>query len=130
MNFKAIAIATILGLSAPTIADIAISSPVFAATKFDYPSGNFVDKEWKVNLSFHNNAYYYKGQNLKKGSNITLVGATTSGDKQRQVYTWRNDKYKYQVAWRTNDPHVIRVQVISANGKIILDRLLSEVYSH
>ena len=130
MNFKAIAVATILGLSAPAIVDVAISSKVVASTTFDYPGGNFADKEWKVNLSFHNNAYYYEGKNLKNDSSITLVGATTSGDKQRQVYTWRNDKYKYQIAWRPNDPRVIRVQVISANGKVILDRLLSQVYSH
>jgi hypothetical protein len=125
MNFKAIVIAAILGLSVPAIIDVAISSKVVAASKFDYPGGEFVDSEWKVNLSFHDNAYYYEGTNLKNGSQITLVGATTSGTKERQVYTWRNDKFKYEVAWRPNDRKSIRVQVISANGKVILNRLLT-----
>lgn len=130
MNFKAIAVAAILGLSVPTIADVAISSHAVAAGKYDYPQGEFLDKEWQVLLSFKDNAYYYKGKNLKNGSNITLVGATTSGTKQRQVYTWRNNKLKYEIVWRPSDSNVIRLQVTAGNGKVILNRLLTQAISY
>ena len=124
MNLKALTLATILGLSAPAITDIAVSNKAIANSRFDYPSGEFVDSEWQVNLYFRNNAFYYEGRNIRKDSSIVLVGATTSGNKQRQIYTWRNDRIKYQVTWRPSDPDFIRVQVISANGKVILNRLL------
>ena len=128
MNFKAIALAAILGISTPAIIDVATNSKVVAASKFDYPGGEFVDSEWKVNLSFHDNAYYYEGIYLKNGSSINLVGATTSGTKQRQIYTWRNDKFKYQIVWQPSDPNYIRVTVTSFNGKVILNRLLTATH--
>jgi len=124
MNIKAIALATILGLSAPAITDIAVGNHAVASRGFDYPRGTFTDKEWRVRLSYHDDGYYYKARNLNNGSSIALSHATTSGDKQRQIYTWRHGEYYYQVVWRPNDPNTIRLQVFSRNGNEILDRLL------
>ena len=123
MKFKAIAIAGILGISAPVIADVTISQQA-AVAQYSYPVGQYIDKEWSVTLSYSNNAYYYYGQNNKNGANITLAGASASGNRQRQVYTWNNSGIRYQVTWRPNDPNTIRVQVIGRNGRLILNRLL------
>ncbi len=60
MNYKAIALATILGISAPAIIDVAIPQPVLAA-RYNYPKATFADKDWRVSLSFDNNFYYYYG---------------------------------------------------------------------
>lgn len=126
MNIKATALAAILGLSAPTITAIAINSPAIAAPKF--PTGTFMDDTWSVSLSFENNSYFYRGKNMKTGASLLLSGATTSGNNQRRIYTWRNGPNRYQVAWQPSDPGVIRVQVFAANGKEILNRLLYENY--
>ncbi|MEB3179887.1 MAG: hypothetical protein VKL59_12750 [Nostocaceae cyanobacterium] len=130
MNFKAIAMAAILGLSAPAIMDVATNSQAVAATRFNYPSGVFKNENqgWQVQLYFRNNAYHYQGKNLKTGSNISLIGATTSGTQQRQIYTWRNSQYRYQIAWRPSDPGVVRLQVFSRSGKVVLNCLLYEEY--
>ncbi|MTJ53025.1 hypothetical protein FJR38_10395 [Anabaena sp. UHCC 0253] len=124
MNSKAIILATILGISTPAIIDVAIPNQAVAVQKFDYPAGEFRDKDWSVTLSFGNNVYYYYGENLNNNSNINLSGAVASGNKQRQVYTWNNNGLKYQVTWRPSDPNFIRVEVIRPNGKVILNRLL------
>jgi hypothetical protein len=50
MNYKAIALATILGISATAIIDVAIPQPVLAAS-YNYPKVNFADKDWIVSLS-------------------------------------------------------------------------------
>jgi hypothetical protein len=124
MNIKAITLAAILGFSAPAIANLAINSPVLAAPQF--PTGTFMDDTWSVSLSFKNNSYFYSGKNMKTGSSLLLSGATTSGNNQRRVFTWRNGPNRYQVVWQPSDPSVIRVQVFAPNGKEILNRLLSK----
>ncbi|HIK04732.1 MAG TPA: hypothetical protein IGS40_08455 [Trichormus sp. M33_DOE_039] len=126
MNIRAIALATILGISAPAMIDVAVSHQAVAAT-FDYPEGEFVDRDWSVNLSFQSNVYYYYGQNRNNGSNISLGGVKASGNKQRQVYTWNNNGTRYQVTWRPSDPYFIRVQVINPRGRVILNRVLQRV---
>jgi hypothetical protein len=126
MNIKAIALAAILGLSVPTIADLAINSPAIAAPQF--PTGTFMDDTWSVALWFENNSYFYQGKNMKTGASLMLSGATTSGNNQRRVFTWRNGPSRYQVVWQPSDPNVIRVQVFSPNGKEILNRLLYANY--
>ncbi|MBD2692415.1 hypothetical protein [Anabaena catenula] len=123
MNYKGIALAAFLGIATPAIIDIAIPQPVLAA-KYNYPKGTFVDKEWKVSLSFNNNVYYYYGEKLNSNAYISLSGAVASGTNDRQVYTWNNNGTKYQVSWRPSDPSFIRVEVKSPNGKVILNRLL------
>ena len=74
MNYKAIILSAILGISTPAIIDMAIPSQAMAVQKFNYPAGEFSDKEWKVTLSFDNNVYYYNGENLKSNNNINLSG--------------------------------------------------------
>ena len=127
MNYKAIILSTILGISTPAIIDMAIPNQAMAVKKFDYPGGEFTDKDWTVTLAFTNNSYYYYGENRKSNSNISLSGAVASGTKQRQIYTWNNNGTKYQVIWKPRDPKFIRVQVIDPQGKIILNRLLQSV---
>lgn len=124
MNYKAITIAAILGISTPAIVNVAMTQPVLAAT-YNYPAGTFADKDWQVNLSFSNNVYYYYGENRRNpNSYINLSGAVASGTNERQVYTWNNNGMKYRVSWRPSDPSFIRVQVINPSGKEILNRLL------
>jgi hypothetical protein len=125
MNFTAIAAATVLGLSAPTITDISLNSHAIAAPKFQYPTGSFSNSEWSVLLTYNNNAYSYKGTFIPKNTSINLVGATASGDHQRQIYTWRNNGLKYQVTWRPSDRDTIRVQVVKPNGTLVLNTLLT-----
>jgi Uri superfamily endonuclease len=72
------------------------------------------------------NQYSYSGKNLKNGSSIYIGSAPyTSGKEQRQIYTWRKNKYRYQIVYRTSEPKVIRLQVFTPNGKEILNRLLT-----
>jgi hypothetical protein len=124
MNFKAFAFASLLGLCVPTIIDSTTSNRVVVADEFNYPTGSFADKEWLVKIYYHDNAYNYKGTYLPKGTGISLIGATTSGNYQRQVYSWRNGDLTYQVAWRPSQPDAIRVLVINNRGGVIFNRLL------
>ncbi|GAB4175032.1 MAG: hypothetical protein Fur006_05270 [Coleofasciculaceae cyanobacterium] len=123
MNIKGIALATIVGFSAPTIAVIAINDRAIATPEF--PLGEFSDRTWVIFLRYENNAYHYRAENLQTGDSISLSGATVSGTRQRRTYTWRNGRHRYEVAWRPNDPYFIRVQVFAPNGKQIFNRLLS-----
>jgi len=129
MNYKVIAVAGILGFFLPTIITTTINIPVitgaaYAQREFDYPRGTFTDREWRVRLSYNDDGYNYRARNLNNGSSIALSHAATSGDNQRQIYTWRNGEDLYQVVWRPNDPNTIRLKVFSPNGSEILDRLL------
>ncbi len=82
----------------------------------------FSDGEWLVAISNNGNDYY--GVNLKTRNSLTLRGARVSANSQRQVYTWNNGDYRYQVAWQPSDPGVIRLQVFDGRGKERLNRLL------
>ncbi|MBD2145350.1 hypothetical protein [Sphaerospermopsis sp. FACHB-1194] len=127
MNYKAITLATILGISTPAIIDVAMTQPALAQ-KFNYPKGNFADKDWEVSLSFDNNVYYYYGKNRRnRNSYISLSGAVTSGTNDRQVYTWNNNGMKYRVTWRPSDPNFIRLQVINPRSQVILNRVLQAI---
>lgn len=126
MNIKATALAAILGLSVPSIATLVTNTPAVAAPQF--PNGAFTDEVWYVSLSFENNSFRYRGQNLKTGDSIYLSGARVSGNNQRRIYTWRNGVTRYQVSWRPSDPGFIRVQVFAPNGKEVLNRLLTSVH--
>lgn len=125
MNLKVVVFAAILGISAPAIIDVAISSQAVAGSRFYYPTGQFDDGEWQVNLSAKEGQYSYAARNLNTGDSLTLYDATTSGNRERQVYTWSNYEFLYQIAWRPSNPEVIRLQVISPSGKVILNRLLT-----
>jgi hypothetical protein len=124
MNFRAIALAAILGVSSPAVLDMAVSNQAVAAARYDYPEGSFSDGTWKVTLSFNNNVYYYYGENLRSGASISLAGAKASGNKARQSYTWNNNGLKYQVTWRPSEPKIARIQVIKPNGRVVLNSIL------
>ncbi|MEM9540059.1 MAG: hypothetical protein AAGA60_11240 [Cyanobacteria bacterium P01_E01_bin.42] len=121
MNAKAFLLASILGLSTPAIATIAIAPPAIAQQA---PIGVFQDDTWFVRISFYNNAYFYEGNNKNTGDSITLSGANFGGNNSRPTMTWDNGGYLYRVAWQPADPGYIRVQVFSPNGEQILNRLL------
>lgn len=124
MNYKAITLATILGIATPAIIDVAATKPALAQT-FNYPRGSFADKDWKVFLSYNNNVYYYYGENRRNPeSYISLSGAVTSGTNSRQIYTWNNNGMRYRVTWRPSDPNFMRLEVINPRGKVILNRIL------
>lgn len=108
MNLKAIVLATIIGLSVPAIADIALNTR--AVAQIYAHEGTFVDEEWQVIISYDGNALSYHGSN-RTGDSITLRGGTVSGNSQRHIYTWTNGDFRYQVAWQPSDPDVIRLQV-------------------
>ena len=89
-----------------------------------YPYGTFYSGEWEVTLDYYNNAMTYSGYNRYSGDSIYLSGASVGGSSARRTYTWRNGSYSYQVAWRPNDPGVIRLQVFAPNGSEVLNDLL------
>ena len=124
MNCKAFLLASVIGLSAPAIANIAIAPP--AVAQYAAPLGTFQDDTWFVRISYWNNAYFYEGNNKNTGDSIQLSGATFGGNSSRRTMTWNNGGYRYQVAWQPNDPGYIRVQVFSPNGQQILNRLLEQ----
>lgn len=123
MNVKAFLFASILGLSAPAIANIAIVPPTLAQ-QAPAPIGTFQSDAWFVRISYYNNAYFYEGNNKNTGDSITLSGASFGGNNNRRTMTWDNGGYLYQVAWQPADPGYIRVQVSSPNGNQILNELL------
>ncbi|AFZ19497.1 hypothetical protein [Allocoleopsis franciscana] len=122
MKFQAMLLATILGLSTPTIADIALST--HAVAQANAPLGVYRNGEWLVNIGYDNNTFSYYGENLRTGDSLALRGARVSGNNQRRIYTWRNGDFRYQVAWQPTDPGVIRVQVFNGRGRETLNRLL------
>ncbi|MDY7013028.1 MAG: hypothetical protein SVX43_05405 [Cyanobacteriota bacterium] len=124
MNLKAIALAALLGVSGPAIADLTRNLP--AAAQFNAPLATFDDGEWSVTIDYYNNAYTYFGRNMRTGSTLTLRGASVTGTPQRRLYTWRNGDYTYQVAWRPNDPRFVRLQVFDPRGQEVLNRLLRQ----
>ncbi|HLP90450.1 MAG TPA: hypothetical protein VK184_17925 [Nostocaceae cyanobacterium] len=131
MNLRAIALAAILGVSAPAIFDVAVNHQAVAAT-FDYPEGQFVDKDWRISLTVVDNDYTFYAQSRHVGDNrfddLSLTGAIASGTKQRQIYTWNNNGTKYIVSWRPSDPRFIRVRVIRPNGRVIINKLYESAH--
>ncbi len=123
MNLKAIVLATIIGLSVPTIADITLDT--HAVAQIYAHEGTFIDEESQsqVIIRYDGNALSYYGNN-RKGDSIRLRGATVSGNSQRHIYTWTNGDFRYQVAWQPSDPEVIRLQVFDGSGRELLNRLL------
>ncbi|MBF2066620.1 MAG: hypothetical protein IGS39_19690 [Calothrix sp. C42_A2020_038] len=135
MNIKAIVLATIIGISAPAITEVAFSNPVLASSSFDFPEGDFIAgtqtrNDWLVSLQRVGQTYMYRGTNLSNGSSIEIATyPRLSGNKQRQVYTWTKNRHRYQISFRPNDPSVIRLQVFNPNGREILNRILQSAVS-
>lgn len=122
MNLKAIVLATIIGLSVPAIADVALNT--HAVAQIYANEGTFVDDEWQVIIGYDGNALSYYGSNHRTGNSIRLRGGRVSGNRQRHIYTWTNGDFRYQVAWRPSDPEVIRLQVFDGRGRELLNRIL------
>lgn len=123
MNLKALALATLIGIATPAIADISFNTP--AVAQANYPMGLYEDGNWEVSVQFDGNSLTYSGRNKQTGDSIRLYDGRVSGNAQRRIYTWYNSGTRYQVAWRPNDPNYLRVQVFSPNGREILNRLLT-----
>lgn len=83
----------------------------------------FTDGKWLVTIGENGSDLIYHGVNLETEDSITLAGVAFEGDSQRQVFTWNNGSYRYQVAYRPNDPDVIRLQVFEGSEEL-LNRLL------
>lgn len=90
-------------------------------------SSAFTDGEYLVSVGRDGNDFVYYGVNLETRDSITLPRATVQDSGERQVYIWNNSGYRYQVAWRPNDPEVIRLQVFDPSGRELLNRLLYAV---
>jgi hypothetical protein len=119
MNLKAIVLATIIGLSGPAIADIALNTHAVAQN-----AATFTDDEWRVTIGYDGNDFSYYGENRITGDSIRLRGATVSGNSQRRILNWTNGDFLYQVAFQPRDPQVIRLQVFDGSGRAVLNRLL------
>lgn len=94
-----------------------------SAPRPDARRAAFTDNEWLVAIGQNGDDFSYYGVNLKTRNSLTLRGARVSANSQRQVYTWNNGDYRYQVAWQPSDPKVIRLQVFGGR-KELLNRLL------
>lgn len=132
MNIKAIALASILGISAPAITNLSFSASTASAMPTDFirPKGAFLDSstQWLVRLNLDEfGAYTYEGQNRKTGDYLELKNAKISGDKYRYTYTFKNGDYQYVIAFRPSDPEYIRLTVIDPQGRTILNRLMERM---
>lgn len=67
----------------------------------------------------------YYGVNLKTRDSLPLRGGTVSGNSQREVYSWNNSDYRYQLAWQPSDPQFIRLQVFNGREEL-LNRILHQ----
>ena len=129
MNIKAIALASIIGLSAPAITLNAQSASAMP-TDFVRPQGAFMDTsdEWVIILKLDEfGAYTYEGINRKKGGSLNLKHAAISGNNQRYTYTFKNGDYKYIIAYQPADSEYVRLTVVNPQGNTILNRLMKKV---
>ena len=90
------------------------------------PDGTYLDRDWTIQLSSRGGEVYdYLGTNNRTKASISLAGATTIRTNNRRIYTWNNAGMKYRLTWNESDHDTIRLQVISPNGKVQLNRLLT-----
>jgi hypothetical protein len=52
---------------------------------------------------------------------VKLKKVEISGTEERQIYTWKNAKARYQITWQLEDPDHVRFQAFQSNGKLIVD---------
>lgn len=132
MNIKAIALASVIGLSAPAITDIALNSQTASAMPTDFvrPTGAFMDssQQWVLKLNLDEfGAYTYEAQNRKTGDFLTLKNPEISGSEQRYTYTFKNGNYKYIIGYQPSDKEYVRLTVVNPQGRTILNRLMEKV---
>jgi hypothetical protein len=116
------ALATIIGLSAPTIVGVFSPTPVIAQEQ--KLNGVFGDDNWTVSIFYERDAYRYTATSTSNAPWIELSGATVGGTRDRRTYTWSNGGTRYQAIWQPRDPDFIRVRVLSPGGTEILNRLI------
>ncbi|BAZ16911.1 hypothetical protein NIES4071_87890 [Calothrix sp. NIES-4071] len=97
---------------------------LIAASNFDYPSGYFKDNTWGVHLSYSGGEYVFERTHVKTQQSIASRTFTKSGNKNRQIYTWKKDGYTYRVTYRPQQSNTIRFEVYHPSGQAILNRLL------
>jgi hypothetical protein len=117
-----LALATILGLSVPTVVSSLAPTPVMAQEQ--RLSGMFGDNKWTVSIFYQQGAYRYTASKIGDKTGIDLAGATIGGTRDRRTYTWSNGGTRYQAIWQQKDPDFIRVRVLSPGGTEIFNRLL------
>ncbi|BAZ20310.1 hypothetical protein NIES4073_11860 [Kalymmatonema gypsitolerans NIES-4073] len=132
MNIKVLALAAILSFSAPAIIDIALNPQTAVAMPTDFvrPTGAFTDnnQEWVVKLNLDQfGIYTYEGQNVKKGSELTLKNPEMSGNSQSYTYSFKNENYKYIITYQPADTKHIRLTVVNPQGSTILNQLMAKV---
>ncbi|PSB02029.1 hypothetical protein [Merismopedia glauca] len=116
MNFKTIVLTTTLLASSA----IALSSPAFATT---YAGGGYtvnVDDGEGSSLSYH--ACDPKGRCL-------YINRVSSYSSHPERYVWRNQGYRY-ILTQTSKPNRYRLQVFNPKGKLVLNRLLTNLDYH
>jgi hypothetical protein len=117
-----LALATIIGLSAPTIVETFLPTPVMAQEQ--KLNGIFGDDIWTINVFYERDAYRYRATSTSNAPGIELAGATVGGTRDRRTYTWSNGGTRYQAIWQPRDPDFMRVRVLSPGGTEIFNRLL------
>lgn len=132
MNIKAIALASVIGLSAPAITAVTFNTQSASAMPTDFvrPKGAFMDvnEQWIVWLKLNEfGVYSYEAQNRKSGDFLTLKNPEISGNKQRYTYTFKNGNYRYVIAHQPKDPEFIRLTVVNPQGRTILNHLMERV---
>ena len=132
MNIKAIALASVIGLSAPAITAITLNPQSASAMPTDFvrPTGAFMDasQQWVLKLNLDEfGAYTYDALNRNTGDSLNLKNAEIAGNNQRYTYTFKNGDYKYIIAYRPADTEYIRLTVVNPQGNTILNRLMQKV---
>lgn len=129
MNFKALALASVIGLSAPAIA-VAFSANSASAMPTDFVrvGGTFVDanQEWVVRLYVDEfGAYTYEGENTKTKASLTLKSPEISREEQAYIYTFKNNGYSYKVIYNPANEKSIALYVFNPSGNVILTRSMA-----
>ncbi len=127
MNFKALALASVIGLSVPAITEVAFTSQSASAMPTDFVrvEGTFVDanQEWVVRLYLDQfGAYTYEGENTKTKASITLKNPEISQEEQAKIYTFKNGGYSYKVIYNPANKNSIALYVFNPSGNAILIR--------
>lgn len=125
MNIKAIALVAILGLSAPAVTDLVINPQTLANEPLPVgPIGGFTDGLWSVAIWREKDVYNYSIKNYQTGASLFLSDLEEKIDRDRRIYSWSDGISNYQIVWQPSEPRAVRLLVVAADGREVLDRLL------
>ena len=126
MNFKALALASVIGLSAPAITEVITANSASAMpTDFVRVAGTFVDanQEWVIRLYVDEfGAYTYEGENTKTKASITLKNPEVSREEQAYIYKFKNGGYSYNIIYNPANDKSIALYVFNPSGNVIMTR--------